>query len=87
MYPDLVDNRSGGSLGSFLREYMEFLEGALWPFLALSGVLGLRLRLWAPLFLIRWWGEMVAFSCLILSQIGLILAELCQVTPRPLDSL
>ena len=44
-YPDFVNNRSRGVLGVLLREYREFLEGALWLFLALSGLLGLRLGL------------------------------------------
>ena len=57
--------------------YKEFLEGALWLFLALSGLLGLRLGLKGVVVGIRWWGKVVAFSCLILSQIVLILAKLC----------
>ena len=46
LYSDLVDNRSGGVLGVLLKEYIrEFLEGALWQFLTLLWVLGVRLGL------------------------------------------
>ena len=64
-------------LGGSLREYGEFLGGALWPFLTSSGVLGVRLMPWGRTDGIKWKRKVVAFSCLILSQIGLILAELC----------
>ena len=66
-----------GVLGVLLRE---FLEETLWLFLALFGLLGLRFGPWGGTDGIRCWGKVVAFSCLILSEIGLILAELCQVT-------
>ena len=71
-YPLLVRHRSGGS---FKREYREFLAGALWPSLTLSGLLGLRLGPWGRTDGIKWLGKVVAFSCLFLSQIGCILTE------------
>ena len=67
----------GGSFGVLLIEYREFPEGALWLLLALSGVLGVRLGPLGGTDGIRWLGKLVAFSCLILIQIGLILTQLC----------
>ena len=70
VYPSLV-------LEVLLRECREFPKRALGLFLALSGILGLRLGPWGRTNGIKWWGKVVALSCLILSQIGLILTELC----------
>ena len=61
-------------LGGPLREYREFLEGALWQFLA--GLLGLRLGPWGRTDGIKWWGKAVAFNCLH-RLTGFILSELC----------
>ena len=46
------------------REYQERLFGPI------LGYLGFSYLSWPPLFGIRWWGKLVAFSCLTLSQIG-----------------
>ena len=65
--------------GGPLRESRECLEGSLWPFLALSGFLGLRLGPWRPLVGITCWGKAIAFSCLARAKIGFVLTELCSV--------
>ena len=49
----------------------------LWPFLALSGLPGLRLEPGGRTVGIKWRGKAMAFCCLTRRKIGLILTELC----------
>ena len=63
--------------GVFLRESWKYEEAALGSILTSSGLLGLRPGPWGLMVGIKWWGKMMAFSCLILSQIVLILTKQC----------
>ena len=45
--------------------------------LAILGYFGVPLALLGALVGTKWWGKVVAFDYLILSQIGFILTELC----------
>ena len=70
---DLLQSIAGNFSGNTLRTV--FFSGG-----TILVILGL---FWGPLALLgalvgaKWWGKVVGFDCLILSQIGLILTELC----------
>ena len=57
--------------GNSLRTFFIFSGGTSLFFF------GLSLALLGALVGAKWWGKVVGFDCLILSQIGLILTELC----------